>query len=112
MKRTIKFSIDTETNKYIFQENKEKKLEIDIKDKILSGTDLYKSFFKDYQKGDSFEILDTTTEQDKITDKMCKAIYEKIVELFSTIEKDINSEIFSADNTNSQSIISSEEKNV
>lgn len=112
MKRIIKFSIDTENNKYIFQENEEKKLKIDIKDKILSGNDLYTYFFKNYQKDDSFEIIDTTTDQDKITDKMCKAIFEKIVELFKTIEKDIKSNIFNEENKNKDLDVNSEEENV
>ncbi len=99
MKRIIKFSIDPKKENYIFQEDNIQEdniniFKINVKDKILNGKDFYKIFFQNYNPDDKFEFIDNTSDQEKISDKMCKQIYEKMVELFTEVEKTINDEIF------------------
>ena len=94
MIRTIKFSIDAKKENYIFQEDNINIFKINVKEKILNGNDFYKTFFQNYKPGDKFKLIDNTTEQEKSNDKMCKPIYEKMVELFTEVEKNINNEVF------------------
>lgn len=97
MKRTIEFYKDN--NNYIFKEKNDKKIEIDAKEKILNGLELYNVFFKDYSIEDTFDIVDKTTYDIKKNDKMCSAIYIKVKELFKNIEDTLKSELKSQNNT-------------
>ncbi|MBP5446290.1 MAG: hypothetical protein J6Y28_08980 [Acholeplasmatales bacterium] len=91
MKRVINFYKDA-TN-YIFKENDNKLIEISVTEKILNGSDLYISFFKDYNIEDTFEIIDKTSDDEKKNDKMCIAIYTKVKELLSNIENMLKLEL-------------------
>lgn len=97
MKRIIEFY--KENNNYIFEEKNGKKIEIDAKEKILNGLELYNVFFKDYSIEDTFDIVDKTTDDIKKNDKMCLAIYIKVKELFKNIEDTLKSELKSQNNT-------------
>ncbi len=97
MKRIIEFY--KENNNYIFEEKNGKKIEIDAKEKILNGLELYNVFFKDYSIEDTFDIVDKTTDDIKKNDKMCLAIYIKVKELFKNIEYTLKSELKSQNNT-------------
>lgn len=97
MKRTINFYKDD--SNYIFKENDDKLIEISITEKILNGLDLYNTFFNDYNIEDSFEILDKTSDDDKKNDKMCNAIYNKVKELFASIENSLKLELKQKDDT-------------
>ena len=96
MKRIIEFY--KENNNYIFEEKNGKKIEIDAKEKILNGLELYNVFFKDYSIEDTFDIVDKTTDDIKKDDKMCLAIYIKVKELFKNIENTLKSELKSQSN--------------
>lgn len=86
MKRIINFI--KKDNKYIFKEvDKDNKIVIDEKEKMLNGLELYTQFFNEYSINDSFEIVDCTTADDKKEDKICYPIYEKVSELFSSIDE-------------------------
>lgn len=97
MKRIIEFY--KENSNYIFEEKKDKKIEIDATEKILNGLELYNVFFKDYSIEDTFDIVDKTTDDIKKDDKMCLAIYSKVKELFKNIEDALKSELKSQNNT-------------
>lgn len=98
MKRIINFT--KENNKYIFKESGDKKLEIDVEDKILNGLDLYNSFFKEYNVDDTFELVDGTSIEDKKEDKMCISIFNKIKELFEEINKSLKIELSTIEDDN------------
>lgn len=98
MIRTISFFKNSEDNKYIFMEGEDKKLEIDVENKILNGLELYNNFFKEYSIEDAFELIDNTNDDDKKTDKMCIAIFNKVKELFEEIDKSLKIELSVKDN--------------
>lgn len=95
MIRTISFSKNSEDNKYIFMESENKKIEIDVENKILNGLELYNNFFKEYNIEDTFDLIDKTNDDDKKTDKMCNAIFNKVKELFEEIDKSLKIELSS-----------------
>ena len=88
MKRTINFNKDKNKN-YVFKEiNSKNKLIINCIDKILSGKELYDTFFKNskFNKGDTFK-LDIKIKNPTSTEKH---IFEKIEELFIDIQNELN----------------------
>lgn len=92
MKRIINFT--KEKDKYVFKEkNCNNKIEIDEIEKTLNGLELYNQFFNEYSIGDSFEIVDCSTEDDKKNDKLCYPIYMKVKELFNSINENLNIEV-------------------
>lgn len=103
MKRIIEFYKDE--NNYIFKENQEKKIEISVTEKILNGLDLYNNFFKEFSLEDSFELVDKTNEDVKKNDKVCIAIFTKVKELFSNIEKSLKIELAQNADANELNII-------
>ena len=103
MKRTIKYVKDKD--KYIFkEENTDNYIEIDVTEKILSGLDLYNNFFKNYNKDDEFELINCTTEDDNKSDKICNGIFQKVKELFETIDKQMKSQIFDDEKENEEKV--------
>jgi len=92
MKRIISFRI--EEDEYIFEENNERVLKINKDEKILNGNEIYTNFFKYFSKGDSFEFIDRTTTEEKIKDKLCQPIFEKVQELFKNVESKVKAQIF------------------
>ncbi len=88
MKRIINYTKNKGV--YVFQEEgTHNKIKIDINEKKLLGKELYENFFANYNVEDTYAFIDKTTEKQKIDDKFCEQIFNKIKELFLNIETEL-----------------------